>query len=176
MADDTESELAILVCSANVGNAEPTPESFGEWVPDDGEIEGPLAQTKYPVEADGAAEVSASFSGTRKKFDIIVIGMQEAAFVDKSMNKHRSAADLSDSNRSGEDCNGNKLFRKVVHANMIARGCSAESGGGVVDAVNDGLIEAKKEGSKGKHKIFRKVAKTNLLLRGLTTSQSTYKS
>ena len=30
--------LAILICSANIGNAEPTCESFGAWIPNDGEL------------------------------------------------------------------------------------------------------------------------------------------
>lgn len=30
-------QLAILICSANIGNAEPTRESFDAWIPNDGE-------------------------------------------------------------------------------------------------------------------------------------------
>jgi hypothetical protein len=32
-----------------VGNAEPTPTSFGAWIPDDGEINGPISNTLYPL-------------------------------------------------------------------------------------------------------------------------------
>eukprot|EP00573_Skeletonema_grethae_P009012 CAMPEP_0201695048 /NCGR_PEP_ID=MMETSP0578-20130828/7118_1 /ASSEMBLY_ACC=CAM_ASM_000663 /TAXON_ID=267565 /ORGANISM="Skeletonema grethea, Strain CCMP 1804" /LENGTH=83 /DNA_ID=CAMNT_0048180823 /DNA_START=42 /DNA_END=290 /DNA_ORIENTATION=- len=41
--------LTVLVCSANVGNAEPTPASFAAWVPHDGQIQDPLHNTRYPV-------------------------------------------------------------------------------------------------------------------------------
>ena len=81
MGDDAdgEGELAVLVCTANVGNAAPTPESFRAWVPDDGDVAGPVAGTKYAVAADGADEARASLSAGRK-FDVVVLGMQEAAF------------------------------------------------------------------------------------------------
>jgi len=126
-------ELTVLVCSANVGNAEPTPESFAEWVPLDGDIAGPLSKTKYPV--DGVAD-----SAPGGKFDVIVLGMQEAAFVEKKKKngklKRLDSTDSADAPQ--EQCQqeqpnsdevekkakkpGRKLWRKALKANLVVRG------------------------------------------------------
>mmetsp|Transcript_6466 Transcript_6466/g.14595 ORF Transcript_6466/g.14595 Transcript_6466/m.14595 type:complete len:702 (-) Transcript_6466:819-2924(-) len=160
MGSDTESDLAVLVCSANVGNAEPTSESFGEMVPNDGEIEGPLANTKYPVDVDGAAKARASLNRPGKKFDIIVIGMQEAAFSEKKTIRkspdHGEGGALDGSNRGAES----------------SERSDSNDHHGVVETVNDGVSEILKEGEKGKSKLFRKVVKANMIVRGLTTSQT----
>ena len=130
-------ELTVLVCSANVGNAEPTPESFAEWVPLDGDIDGPLSSTKYPVE--GVADPSPSLG---EKFDIIVLGMQEAAFVEKKAKdgklkpseSEKNTADAPEESCQQEGANsdkaekkakkkpGSKLMRKALKANLVVRG------------------------------------------------------
>jgi hypothetical protein len=118
-----QQELTLLICTANVGNAEPTIESFSKWIPDDGLIcDTQLSSsTRYPVVVsgrndrnddaakegygEGVAEDAASWlrleverelgggggeddgGGRRmtgRRFDIIVIGMQEAAFLEKA--------------------------------------------------------------------------------------------
>mmetsp|Transcript_27144 Transcript_27144/g.64439 ORF Transcript_27144/g.64439 Transcript_27144/m.64439 type:complete len:647 (+) Transcript_27144:143-2083(+) len=130
-------ELTVLVCSANVGNAEPTPESFAEWVPLDGDIAGPLSATKYPV--DGVADSTPSLAG--EKFDVIVLGMQEAAFVEKKKKDGKLKQMDSDTINTAdapESCQqerpnsdkvekeakkpGSKLWRKALKANLVVRG------------------------------------------------------
>ncbi|KAL3781536.1 hypothetical protein ACHAW5_005433 [Stephanodiscus triporus] len=87
------------------------------WIPDDGEIAGPLGSTKYPVtrtrtrtrtrkeeeeeEEDDyehhhaevisrlLLEIEGGGGGERKKFDVIVIGMQEAAFLNETKKSSR---------------------------------------------------------------------------------------
>jgi len=166
MTGDTEdqSELTVLICSANIGNAEPTPESFAEWVPDDGEIEGPLSKTKYTVEADRAAEVSGSLRGvTGKKFDIIVLGMQEAAF----MAPKKEGKPVSETEK--------KVSNAKEDAERQSSSTSIAIVDDVFDAVTSGVSDIKKESSKSKQKFFRKLAKGNLLRKGLTTYKD-YKS
>jgi len=58
----TESAITVLICSANVGNAQPTAESLAAWIPEDGSIQEVSGQ-----EGQG-------------QFTVIVIGMQEASF------------------------------------------------------------------------------------------------
>ncbi|KAL7551028.1 hypothetical protein ACHAWF_014223 [Thalassiosira exigua] len=179
-AVDASSDLAVLVCSANVGNAEPTPESFGRWVPDDGSIEDPLASTRYPVEAAGAEAVRASLlrdvlrqaaaGEVRRKFDLIVLGMQEAAFVDKSFKQKKR------SSRSEEGLDGS-LVGDPPHQQHQHQGASHPPPGvsEVVDAVNRGAHEVEKQANTGKNKMFRKAAKMHMIARGLA-SQETYKA
>lgn len=182
-----DDELSILICSGNIGNAEPTPESFGEWVPDDGNILHTVNKTKYPIThelheraADTIAKLKrmqqqqqqASSSESKKKFDIIIIGMQEAAFVDKQLRRKSSTGSLTELERTPSNNNNNPIIPLPGVA-------------GVDDAVqvmNDGLhkVESEvnkieKEGKKSKNKLFRKAVKANMIVRGLTTSQ-TYKS
>ncbi|KAL7532231.1 hypothetical protein ACHAXR_004507 [Thalassiosira sp. AJA248-18] len=173
MVDDTNTELTVLVCSANVGNAEPTPASFGEWVPDDGEIEGPLTQTKYPVDADGAAWARSSLEGAGKKFDIIVIGMQEAAFVDKTLKKKGSASERDGGSSGGAVDDSNRDGGAAADVNSER----SHPPGGVAEAVGNGAADSEKGGKKGKNKLFRKVVKAHLVVRGLTAGGSeTYKA
>lgn len=98
--------LRVLVCSGNMGNALPDPESIAAWIPRDGCYSQVVKNQEYPVPAK--AETNALFheiglpplkersqNGTDNKtnsngsapfdkdddyFDIIVIGMQEATF------------------------------------------------------------------------------------------------
>jgi len=49
MTDNESRELTVLICSANIGNAEPTPSSFAEWIPNDGELAHPVLSTEYPI-------------------------------------------------------------------------------------------------------------------------------
>ena len=92
-----------------MGNAEPTPSSFAAWVPNDGEINESLSNTAYPVGSDeithtvgpygnnngggGQEDIVKSLQTTNnqggKKFDIIVLGMQEAAFVNKTTKSNK---------------------------------------------------------------------------------------
>ncbi len=201
--------LTVLICSANVGNAEPTAASFGEWIPHDGEILGTIRDTPYPVmkTTNGGESLDLSLSDIdfsehlsgdlkkvkkmlrklekkSKKYDIIVMGMQEAAFTEKSKKKQSSGAeeDLDTSERISErggylsdDAGDASLDEGVtqngsnnVKASMTSSMASAdyenkEKKGG------SGLIQ---KGSKTPSKIFKKIVKLNLMLRGVTASQT----
>ena len=117
---DGSRELTVLICSANIGNAEPTPSSFAEWIPNDGEVANPILSTQYPINStnyqastndNGYTDRVSNFihslekeikdtTGTRpplnfkgkRKFDIIVLGMQEAAFVNKTPSSSTTVA------------------------------------------------------------------------------------
>jgi len=179
-AEDDGNDLAVLICSANIGNAEPTPSSFAEWVPDDGDIDGPVSRTKYPVEQqsqDGVALIE-----NKKKFDIIVLGMQEAAFVEKTKRKSSKLDEESDGGCDvSERADGPpKTLNEAVGATVGAVGQGLnEAVGATVGAVGQGVAEVTKQGEKNTKDVFRKVAKkhakANLVVRGLTTSQ-TYKA
>ena len=177
-ATDDDEQLTILVCSANVGNAEPTPESFGNWIPPDGSIFSTLSNTKYPVEQFDTqwSTVAAQTVHSLKKnsegrlFDIIVIGMQEAAFVEKSAKRKSSGvADGGEANGDSErsDRRGSSYATTPLNPEEIIDT--------VVEGMTEGVAEINKQGQKGKNKLFRKVVKANMLVRGLTTSQ-TYKA
>ena len=166
MAEDDGNDLAVLICSANIGNAEPTPSSFAEWVPDDGDIDGPVSRTKYPVEQQ-SQDYGAAALENKKKFDIIVLGMQEAAFVEKSKRKSGKL--------DGEYDGGCDVSERADGPPKTLN----EAVGATVGAVGQGVAEVTKQGGKNRKKVFHKVAKetakANLVVRGLTTSQ-TYKA
>jgi len=64
--DDNVEDLQILVCSANIGNAEPTMESLGAWIP----VGGSCSEVNF---LEGAVPLVGTF-------DLIAIGMQEATW------------------------------------------------------------------------------------------------
>ena len=70
--------LQLLVCSANLGNAKPDEESLARWLPADGQCNEVLQYpAKYPIR-----DQFSTFDDylDEDKFDLIVIGMQEATF------------------------------------------------------------------------------------------------
>lgn len=96
--------VKLLVCSGNLGNAEPDVSSLEAWVPEDGLCHQVLENQKYPVVSKQA---EFGFKGNKKnqeedppkgdgdddkykedeeaarkleKFDLIVLGMQESTF------------------------------------------------------------------------------------------------
>jgi len=78
-------ELKILVCSANVGNAEPTLTSLATWIPPKGS-----AEAVSPLTDDARAQLAGV------KFDLIVIGMQEATWKKGSKRLGSEDGDLDD--------------------------------------------------------------------------------
>ena len=94
--------IRVLVCSANMGNAEPNCESLSAWIPKDGDAKSVLEDQPYPLgeavknkfklaatailgtsKNDSISEEVETVhddSDANKKFDIIAIGMQEATF------------------------------------------------------------------------------------------------
>lgn len=95
-AKEDVSELKILVCSANVGNAEPTIESLEEWIP-----------------VGGACERITPLKGktmVKGNFDLIAIGMQEATWTDsKSSGRFRA--------RKGEEITEEEILNALEAKN-----------------------------------------------------------
>ena len=87
------SNLRILICTGNLGNAAPTKESFAAWLPQNGSVEEVLRNAKYPL-AQQEPPTEADMGG---RFDIIAIGMQEAVFSTNHMKDAsvKAAAKLS---------------------------------------------------------------------------------
>ncbi len=98
-SDETnhDSNIQVLVCTANIGNEPPNLESMSEWIPKDGETNSVLQSQEYPLKASEKKESAPSAlcdkpedptgniditnaASDDDKFDIIVIGMQEATF------------------------------------------------------------------------------------------------
>ena len=71
------SNLRILICTGNLGNAAPTKESFAAWLPKNGSVDEVLRNAKYPIAQHHDPPTDADMGG---RFDIIAIGMQEAVF------------------------------------------------------------------------------------------------
>eukprot|EP00980_Cylindrotheca_fusiformis_P001814 scaffold408_cov71-Cylindrotheca_fusiformis.AAC.15 len=85
---EDEDALKILVCSANLGNAEPTPESMKSLIPEYGECSHVSTIHGNKIDAE--------------QFDLIVIGLQEATWVRGSkksaIKRTSSAPPVSDPN------------------------------------------------------------------------------
>jgi len=92
-SDSPNDTIKILVCSGNLGNAEPNKESIEEWIPSEGCIDEVILKSQYPVDDDFVKtnnfnEKTVSFNTSDNKIDIIVIGMQESTFGTKSNKKN----------------------------------------------------------------------------------------
>ena len=124
-----QQQLAILICSANIGNAEPTRESLGAWIPSDGEFynnNNNLARggDKHEMAKnnDGCCSIVdddvdddnndnddiINQRKQKKKFDIIVIGMQEAAFINISTNSSNNNNNNNNNDKSEDYEDGRK--------------------------------------------------------------------
>lgn len=97
---NNDNSIRVLVCSANMGNAEPNLESLRAWIPKDGDTNSVLENQPYPLRevvkkkfklaATAILGISKDKSvpeievvhddSDANKFDIIAIGMQEATF------------------------------------------------------------------------------------------------
>ena len=86
------SNLRILVCTGNLGNAAPTKESFAAWLPKHGSVDEVLQKAKYPPPVGHDPPTEADMGGW---FDIIAIGMQEAVFSIKKEDSTKTAAALN---------------------------------------------------------------------------------
>lgn len=74
--------LRVLVCSGNLGNAEPDVKSLEMWVPEDGSCQQVLEDQKYPLLVNNKGKVDYSH-GDASHFDLIVLGLQESTFIPK---------------------------------------------------------------------------------------------
>jgi len=200
--EDTTSNLSVLICSANIGNAEPTPESFSQWVPPNGIINNTISSTKYPIDAlttdslaNNLKELTSSSSDVintlktqqSKQFDIICLGMQEAAFVEPKQpslkrkdSQGNSNVELNKLDTSSSKATTTDVSERSEKDTAIPGIPVLQTGVQPVDdtiqQINDGIVKIEKESKKGSNKIFRKAVKANMIVRGLTTSQSFYKS
>lgn len=207
--------LAILICSANIGNAEPTRESFGAWIPNDGRYV--VAGGGCGGDCGGGASASTSGSNAnadgdddgdtetgkgrccivddddadedntkqKQKFDIIVIGMQEAAFLHDNSNNNTSEHEDGNNTKSSkhdvaapdenEDDNAVKVSRDVMdEGNVVAEGAldcvETTTCGVLLDMVNDGVSELRKGSEKSGRRVVQNIGRGNLFMRGLGIS------
>ena len=109
---DTEDALKILICSGNIGNAEPTFDSMAAWIPIGGKCIDVTTLDGRPIEAD--------------QFDLVVIGMQESTW-----NTRKKKADHT--GRTGKTADSMKSFEplpvdlEVQAAGEIGRGSSHDT-------------------------------------------------
>ena len=101
--------LRILICTCNIGNEKPTPESMAAFIPKLGSMDSVVQGKRNNVEFD-TVNIFPSGDGVSKdkeklygNFDIIVIGMQEATF---------SSSDSSDKGET-EDWFQGSTYRSV---------------------------------------------------------------
>ncbi|KAL3776478.1 hypothetical protein HJC23_009277 [Cyclotella cryptica] len=136
----SEHDINILICSGNIGNAEPTFESFSAWIPHDGiiTVDDAANAASSTKERDGSLP-----NETSKKYEFIIVGMQEAAFAE------------------GE------TRQSIDDTNRIVDGCSTRSS---IDGGNGRGGDMEK--AKRKSMLVRKVDKVRLALRGLTHTQT----
>jgi len=201
--DTTTSNLSVLICSANIGNAEPTPESFSQWVPPNGIINPTISSTKYPIDAlttdslaNNVKELTSSSSDvintlktqSEKQFDIICLGMQEAAFVEPKQpslkrkdsqgnsNVELNKLDTSSSKATTTNDVSERSEKDTAIPGIPVLQTGVQPVDDTIQQINDGIVKIEKESKKGSNKIFRKAVKANMIVRGLTTSQSFYKS
>jgi len=198
--DTTTSNLSVLICSANIGNAEPTPESFSQWVPPNGIINPTISSTKYPVDAlttDSLANnvkelttnskdvINTLKTQSEKQYDIICLGMQEAAFVEPKQpslkrkgSQGNSNVELNklDTSSSKADVSERSENKDTAIPGIPVLQTGVQPVDDTIQQINDGIVKIEKESKKGSNKIFRKAVKANMIVRGLTTSQSFYKS
>jgi len=176
-----------------VGNAEPTPNSFGAWVPCDGDIATALNNTKYPVgykefqsavgpygasnnDNNARLEIINSFKSgcsndesnneycRKNKFDIIVLGMQEAAFVNKQKKDLQQQQDAPPS-----------AGTTFSEDEQVEEDCKAAS---INNSSSPQIEEEKKRRASITKNLFKnsakKVTKVGMAVRGVSASQ-TYK-
>lgn len=77
-----EEDLKLLVCTANIGNAEPTQESMEAWIP-----------------LRGSCKVVTNLDDKRMRagiFDMIVIGMQESTWNETASSRQQSKKEVSE--------------------------------------------------------------------------------
>jgi len=112
----TKQDLKVLVCTGNLGNAEPTLESMMSWIP-----------------ADGACNQVTPLPGVRSlfagHFDLIVIGMQESTW-----KGHKDAPKVQKEQKPDEN--------KVISEEEILRAMEAHDTAALRQKVRDVLGEA----------------------------------
>ena len=175
-----------------MGNAEPTPSSFAAWVPNDGEINESLSNTDYPVGSDeithtvgpyatNSTDATANNSGGSSgggqedivkslqanqegKFDIIVLGMQEAAFVNKTNKSNKDHGNNNDTPTKPDAATASSPNNNDNNGDDDS-GAAAAAGGGA---------SPKKEKSKGGflQKGAKKAAKVGMVVRGISANQT----
>jgi hypothetical protein len=81
-SNESDDRISILLCTANLGNAQPDQESWHRLVPNDGQC-SEVAASPYPLQGSSSSSDESSTSFLRqegRQFDLIVFGLQEATF------------------------------------------------------------------------------------------------
>lgn len=91
--EDNEDRITILLCTANLGNAPPTQESWDNLVPQNGCM---LGKPKYPLR-ESMTSIQHDNVPADKQFDLIVFGFQEATFNIEDMQPDFSSSALESS-------------------------------------------------------------------------------
>jgi hypothetical protein len=81
-SNKSDGRISILLCTANLGNAQPDQESWHRLVPNDGRC-AEVAASPYPLQRSSSSSDESSTSFLRqegRQFDLIVFGLQEATF------------------------------------------------------------------------------------------------
>jgi len=127
------SHLRVLICTINAGNAEPSVDSIAVLIPYDGCADNVVKETPYPIGFHQREQkmVSKIKPLGRKpgssfgRFDIIVVGMQEATFKAKSVEKvETKCEELNSSNgllSDSEKSNKNIVKETIASAHLSYR-------------------------------------------------------
>ena len=135
----SEQDITIVICSGIIGNAKPTFELFSAWIPHNG-----IIAVNDAANAACSTQESHALSPKEnpKKYDFIIVGMQEVAFVEG-----QTRQSMDDTNR-----------------NVDGSSRSSIEGG-------NGRGRGMKK-TKTKSVLVRKVDKVCLAFRGLTHTQT----
>jgi hypothetical protein len=118
--NDVGDRISILLCTANLGNAQPDQESWHQLVPNDGCC-AEVAATPYPlqrsVSSDGN-DTTAFLQQKGRQFDLIVFGLQEATF-DPSIEAPAGAEETAQT--SSESLNSSKRLIDSSHSETSSK-------------------------------------------------------
>jgi hypothetical protein len=169
-----------------VGNAEPTSSSFAAWVPHDGEITTSLSNTKYPVTSKEVNLAIGPYSNSNigsqlsqeeiinsgGQYDIIVLGMQEAAFVSKKSAVANLTTSTTTERSSASQAISNDDSERVADATTT--GNNNNNNSREANNNNNEVSKKKKQKSGKKGPLEKAVNKAGMLVRGISANQ-TYK-
>ena len=130
--------VQVLICSANLGNAQPDDFSVNEWIPQDGRIKFVLP-SKNSLHSPPQLPSMKSIGEKEGQFDIVVIGMQEATFeaeVESGINENDTMSassseeeeDDEEEEESAEQSNTRNLTDKMLGATLKATKATLKAG------------------------------------------------
>jgi len=103
-------QLRLLICTSNLGNAEPSKESMAAWIPEKGNMDSVVYESAFDVGFDKKiAKRGRGHDDEDEKryghFDIIVIGMQESTFSCESSRESSRGISRQQSDLSNDAAN-----------------------------------------------------------------------